>query len=238
MAKTIEQPDGTMTGAKSLKTPRAAAIAGIIFSVLMTTSSILIKLSLPNDPSQAGDWLTNSTLKDMVVFALNLIPFAGIAFLWFIGVIRDRLGEREDRFFATVFLGSGLLYIAMVFASAAIAIGLLSSFDASSDTLLSTGSWELSRNASFALVNVYAMKMAAVFSISTATIFLSTATAPRWLSFLGYAIALILLFGSSISGWLSLLFPAWVLLVSIYILAISFRKQAGDEVAAPLPSSQ
>jgi hypothetical protein len=40
---------------------------------------------------------------------------AGIAFLWFIGVIRDHLGDREDRFFATVFLGSGLLFVAMLF---------------------------------------------------------------------------------------------------------------------------
>jgi len=45
------------------------------------------------------------------------LPFAGIAFLWFIGVLRDRLGELEDRFFATVFLGSGLLFLAMLFAS-------------------------------------------------------------------------------------------------------------------------
>ena len=54
---------------------------------------------------------------------MNLIPFAGIAFLWFIGVLRDRIGEREDRFFATVFLGSGLLFVAMLFVAAAIAAG-------------------------------------------------------------------------------------------------------------------
>jgi hypothetical protein len=41
--------------------------------------------------------------------AVNQVPFAGIAFLWFIGMLRDRLGEFEDRFFATVFFGSGLL---------------------------------------------------------------------------------------------------------------------------------
>ena len=41
--------------------------------------------------------------------AVNLVPFAGIAFLWFIGVLRDRLGALEDRFFATVFLGLGML---------------------------------------------------------------------------------------------------------------------------------
>lgn len=213
-----------MTGG-SLKTPRAAAIAGIIFSVLFATSAVLIKLSLPGDPGEAGRWLSDDGLKAAVIFAVNLVPFAGIAFLWFIGVIRDRLGEREDRFFATVFLGSGLLYIAMLFCSAAIGVGLLSSFGTTPDALLNSGVWEFGRNTAFAMMTVFAMKMAAVFTISTATLFLRTATAPRWLAFTGYAIALVLLFGSSLSEWLSLLFPAWILLVSIYILAATFRKQ-------------
>ena len=53
-----------------------------------------------------------------VAIAVNLVPFAGIAFLWFIGVIRDRIGQHEDRFFATVLLGSGLIFVAMLFVSA------------------------------------------------------------------------------------------------------------------------
>jgi hypothetical protein len=53
------------------------------------------------------------------------VPFAGIAFLWFIGVIRDRLGDHEDRFFASVFLGSGLIFLATVFVAMAIAGALL-----------------------------------------------------------------------------------------------------------------
>ena len=48
------------------------------------------------------------------------MPFAGVAFLWFIGVLRDRLAQLEDRFFATVFFGSGLLFLAMLFAAAAV----------------------------------------------------------------------------------------------------------------------
>ena len=73
------------------------------------------------DPLEAGAWLKTSS--NTVALALNLVPFAGIpnmenaaeaAFLWLIGVLRDRLGELEDRFFATVFLGSGLLFLAMV----------------------------------------------------------------------------------------------------------------------------
>ena len=48
-----------------------------------------------------------------------MAPFAGIAFLWFIGVLRNRVGALEDQFFSTVFLGSGLLFVASLFASAA-----------------------------------------------------------------------------------------------------------------------
>ena len=56
------------------------------------------------------------------------MPFAGIAFLWFIGVVRDRLGRLEDQFFSTVFFGSGLLFLAMVFVSMAIAGGMVAGY--------------------------------------------------------------------------------------------------------------
>ena len=98
-----------------LKTPRAAAIAGILFAVLLINGLVLFRLSVRADPLEAGAWLKTSSKT--VALALNLVPFAGIAFLWFIGVLRDRLGELEDRFFATVFFGSGLLFLAMLFAS-------------------------------------------------------------------------------------------------------------------------
>ena len=98
-------------------TPRAAAIAGILFSILLIASLALIRISVPADPQDAGAWLSGGWRT--VSLALNLLPFAGIAFLWFIGVVRDRLGQHEDRFFATVFLGSGLLFLAMLFTSAA-----------------------------------------------------------------------------------------------------------------------
>jgi membrane protein DedA with SNARE-associated domain len=96
-----------------MRTPRAAAIAGIVFSLLFITSLLLVWVSIPADPLVPASAVLNH-LK-AISFSLNLLPFAGIAFLWFIAVVRDRLGELEDRFFATVFLGSGLLFIAMVF---------------------------------------------------------------------------------------------------------------------------
>jgi hypothetical protein len=101
-----------------LRTPRAAAAAGILFSVLLLAVYGLMRRSVPHDPLEAGGWLRGGT--GGVAFALNLVPFAGVAFLWFVGFLRDRLGEREDRFFATVFFGSALLLLAMLFAAAAV----------------------------------------------------------------------------------------------------------------------
>jgi hypothetical protein len=216
----------SMTG-KGLKTPRAAAIAGILFAVLIAISIVLIRLSLPSDPAEAGQWLSDGSRRTSVVVAINLIPFAGIAFLWFIGVIRNRLGEREDRFFATVFLGSGLLFVAMIFAAAAMASGLLASFDAAPTTAIETELWDLGSKASLALLNVFAMRMAAVFIISTCTIVIRTAVINRWLAFLGLAIALVLLLTASTVPFINLLFPLWILLVSLDILINSMREGRG-----------
>jgi hypothetical protein len=91
---------------QSLKTPRAAAIAGIVFSLLFITSQLLIKSSLPaNSLGSEMDVVHHSKI---IALALNLAPFAGIAFLSFIGVVRDRLGKLEDRFFLPpCFSGAG-----------------------------------------------------------------------------------------------------------------------------------
>ena len=106
-----------------MRTPRAAAIAGIVFAVLLIASLWLLRLSTPANPLEVGSWLSESS--ERVNLALNLIPFAGVAFMWFLGVLRDRLGPREDKFFATVFLGSGLMFLGMLFVAAAAGGGLI-----------------------------------------------------------------------------------------------------------------
>ena len=91
------------------------------------------------------------------------VPFAGVAFLWFIGVLRDRLGQEEDRFFASVFFGSALLFLAMLFATAAIggAVILLGS-SARADELINSATFRFARATAYIFMNVYAVKMAAV----------------------------------------------------------------------------
>ncbi len=214
------------TARQALKTPRAAAIAGIAFAVLLSVSLVLIRLALIASADQrvAGAWVTSSVHRNMVVIALNLIPYSGIAFLWFIGVVRDRMGQHEDRFFASVFLGSGLLFVAMLFAGAAVAGGTIAALTNASGSL-SNGAWQLNREVTHSLLTIYAMRMAAVFTISTATLALRIAILPRWIALLSYACAIVLLFTAGFVPWTELLFPCWVLVVSLYILVASLRAQ-------------
>jgi hypothetical protein len=210
---------GPLAARSALRTPRAAALAGIIFSVLLISALALLRLSVPANAAVAGGWLTDSGKRTAVAIGLNLIPFAGIAFLWFIGVIRDRVGAHEDRFFATVFLGSGLLFVGMMFVAAAVAGGLIAG--ASSASPPGADTLALGRNVTSLLLNVYSMRMAAVFTLTTVTIARRTEIVSRWLTVAGLVTAVVLLIGVAISPWVELLFPVWILAVSIDILAAS-----------------
>jgi MFS family permease len=207
----------------NLRTPKAAAIAGMVFSVLLVVVFSLLRISLPADPQEPGAWL--KTDSNTVALALNLVPFAGIAFLWFIGVLRDRLGELADHFFATVFFGSALLFLGMLFTAAAIVGSIIIAFTAAPEQLIRSATYHFARAAAYNIVNIYMIKMAAVFMISTSTVAIYTEFAPRWLALLGYALSLLLLFCSYYISWSFLVFPLWVFLISTYILVDGIRPE-------------
>jgi hypothetical protein len=207
-----------------LRTPRAAAVAGIVFSVLLLAVFWLMRLSVPADPHESGAWLRGGVAY--VVVALNLVPFAGVAFLWFVGALRDRLGGREDRFFATVFLGSGLLLLAMLFAAAAVVGAIIIAFHSAPEALIDSATFYFGRGLAYGMINIYVVKTAAVFMITTSTIALYTRLTPRWLAIGGYAVAVVLLIGSYYFDWSLLVFPFWVLLVSACILLDERAQQA------------
>jgi hypothetical protein len=229
----VSAGSGSLASRGALRTPRAAAFAGIVFSVLLIAALVLLRLSVPANASVAGGWLTDSGKRTAVAIGLNLIPFAGIAFLWFIGVIRDRIGAHEDRFFATVFLGSGLLFVGMLFVAAAVAGGLIAGISSSGSP--GAGTLALGRNVTSILLNVYTMRMAAVFTLTTVTIARRTQIVSRWITVAGVVTAVVLLVGVGISPWVELLFPAWILAVSLDILlAVGPRGLSGPlEASAP-----
>ena len=212
--------------ARAIRTPRAAALAGIAFSVLFAAALALVRTAVPTDPDEAGQWLADGSRRDTVLLALGLVPFAGIAFLWFVGVLRDRVGEAEDRFFATAFLGSGLLFVGMIFVASAVAAGLIVAAEENADMLLSSGVWKVGRQTTHELMVIYAMRMAAVFTLATTTILLRARLAPRWLVASGYLAAIVLLLTVGFFPWVELVFPAWVLVLSLHVLISSVRSSA------------
>jgi hypothetical protein len=198
---------------KALTTPRAAALAGVLFALLFGAAIILIRSSLPEGAQPGSQWVDGGS--DKIRLASELMPFAGICFLWFVGVVRANLGRYEDRFFATVTLGSGLLFLAMMFASSAVGAGLAESRHYSG---ADSGVGIFGQMLLLKLSKTYALKMAAVFMMSLATIWLRTGLMPRWLVLLSYIAALILIIAGDTTMWLALAFPVWVLIVSVLFL--------------------
>ena len=205
----------------SLKTPKAAAVAGIVFSLLLIWILWLLRLAPPTGSMEMAAWLRQSSRG--VMLALNLVPFAGIAFMWFLGVLRDRLGALEDQFFATVFLGSGLMFLGMMFVAASAGGGLVRAYADAPNLASGDAAFSFARAFSYDVMHIYAFKMAGVFMITTSTLAIRTRVTAPWIAWLGYASALFIWIGSGFLDWVLFVFPCWVLLVSSYILLDNLR---------------
>ena len=205
--------DAPRLEARFWRSRRSAAVAGIVFAILLLAALTMVRLALSADSLQSLQ--SDAARRRLIGISLQLVPFAGIAFLWFIGVIRDQLGDVEDRLFSTVFLGSGLLFLAMLFVGAVNAssmTAMLAGPDINADL------WAFGRTSTQGLISVYAMRMAAVFTLSVTTAGLRTSTFPRWLVILGCLVALTLIVAAGEHKWTQLVFPVWVLVVSVVIL--------------------
>lgn len=207
--------------------PRAAAVAGVLFALLFSAAIVLLRLSLPDQLEPNADWLDEAAATRIRV-GLGLVPFAGIAFLWFMGVVRDRFKEAEDQLFSSVFIGSGLLFLAMVFVSAAIAGGIVATVPLVTDESSRAEVANFGRAVMLQVSNIYALRMAGVLLISLGTMWLRTGVMPRWLAFVTYLVAIVLLVVTSVSLWVTLIFPGWVLGVSILILFMNYRRRPAE----------
>jgi hypothetical protein len=223
-APSTSRPDG-----RRLETPRAAGIAGLAFAALFTTSLVLLRNQPASGSTAAeiGDFYLHEDRGTIALVGVYVVPFAGIAFLWFIAVVRTLIGDREDRFFATVFLGSGLLFVAMLFIAAGVGGALLTAVKARHDPVPSAETVVTIRALAFGFLFIYAIRMAAVFMIVVSTIGMRLGVLPRWLVVAGYLAALVLMLNVSYLGAFVLVFPALVAAVSVVIL-----KAGGDSTAS------
>lgn len=222
-AKDRQTPMSSATQ-RGLTTPRAAGVAGIAFAVLFFVALALLAqvVGIALDTETVMENLSGSD-SSAALIGLYMVPFAGIAFIWFIGVIRDRIGEREDRFFATVFLGSGLLFVAMLFAGAAVLGGLIAGnrFGIAAPTNVETVGF--ARSVGYSFVFVYSAKVSGVFMLASSTI-VRRSRWPHWTYLSGFLGGAVLLLSVSFFEPIVMILPAWVAAISCYILVTGGRQ--------------
>ena len=219
---------------KRVRTPRSAALAGILFAGLLAASMVLISgVSQVPVKDFNSEWLEDRA--DSISTALSLIPFAGIAFFWFTGVIRDHIGDREDRFFATVFLGSGIAYVVLMFVFAATIGAVIGLRAFAADLLADNDIYIFAFMFMNEILGNYILRIAGVYMFSIGTIWTRAEVMPRWLTILTYILALIFLFFASSIQQARFVFPGWVLLTSIYILITNRRLERMEESNSPSP---
>jgi hypothetical protein len=124
----------------------------------------------------------------------------------------------------------------MFFASAALGGGLLLVLSSGNENVIQSGAYAVGRAQVYQIANIYAIKMAGVFMMSLSTISLRTRIVPRWIAFLGYALALLLLLTVTTIEWTPLVFPVWVLLISVCILIENFNPALSKTLPSPLNS--
>ncbi|MFI6803210.1 hypothetical protein [Streptosporangium canum] len=216
---------------KALRTPRAAGAAGILSAFLLGGTMILVRRAIPERPLQASAYLADAADHNALRLALILLPFGGVFFLWFMGALRDCIGIREDRFFATVFLGAGLLYVAMLFVFGATARAFVVTIDALNGSIPPTGLSHYGRYLTITLLSEYAPRMAGVFTLTTTTIVARLGLFPRWLIVSGYLVGLVQLLLVSTVAWSEIVFPVWVMVVGFVLLTLSADRIDASNIA-------
>jgi hypothetical protein len=213
---------------RQVRSPRSAAIAGIVFSLLTAASMILLGRSVTDNLSDITiDWL--ETWSGSASAVLFMVPFAGIAFLWFTGVIRDLVGDREDRFFSTVFFGSGIILVVMMYIWAAAVGAIFGTYAVASEYSVDFDVYVYGLAFMNQIIGNYFLRMAAVYMLSIASLWTRAAVVPRWLNIVTYIVALGFLLSAGIIRGVRFFFPAWVFLASVYILVVNYRRREGEE---------
>jgi hypothetical protein len=150
-------------------------------------------------------------------------------FLWFVAVIRDQIGEREDRFFATGFLGSGLLFVAIMFAAMAVASAPLVGHSYLGLGPPSAAEVESAQKLGYTYMFAFGTRAAAVFVFALSTVGFRGGVFPRWFARAGYLLGVILLVFVAFLDWVILILPAWIALVSLYIIRLERSRQTASE---------
>jgi hypothetical protein len=196
---------------------------GIAFSVLFTVSLVLIAgvPSVRATNEELRDYYNSETITTAVVVGLYVMPFAGIAFIWFTVAMRmwaTLSNQRLSFLHSNLQFVSGIAFVLLMFvASAAMSVVGVT-------VRLAEGPVDVEAARQFPVFGItltlfFAMRMAAMFVFTTSAIGRSAGILPRWFVYIGFVVGAFLLLTTTFSPLLVVLFPGWVLVLCIILLA-------------------
>ena len=213
------------------------AAIGLVHSVLLIAGSFVLKTQTPGIGASDEDLIAFYEDPDqrriVVIAGLYLIPFAGIAFIWFFVALRTWLSASAPRLnvvLSNVQLVSGIIYTTLILAAGG-AMSVMAVTVELSDNAVDPMLARQFPQYGVSLFLVFAMRMAAMFVLTTTNLGRLSGILPKWFVVMGFAMAIGLLFTASFSSWLVFVFPAWILVFSA-VLGDRARKISPDLVVA------
>jgi hypothetical protein len=197
----------------------AAAIAGIICAVgwALSLQGLLRAPGIGATDAEIIDFYAVESNSSMAIIWLQVLVVSTIAFLWFVGVVRGRLGAREPRLFGTVFFGSSILLAALVFVGAAM-LAAPAVLRSAGDRMPAPEGVSLSRAAAAVVLSVFAPRIATLVMLSTASLGRATGALPRWLVWVTYVVGVASFVNVSFATPTIYVVPTWIAVVSIVLL--------------------
>jgi hypothetical protein len=197
----------------------AAAVAGIICSLgwSLSVRGLLAAPGIGAPDREIERFYADASASRLMMVWLQVLVFSTIAFLWFVGVIRSRLGDREPKLFGTVFFGASILLAGLLFVGAAL-LAAPSVLVVVGDKTPSPDAASLTRATAAILLSVFAPRIATLVMLSTASLGRATKALPRWLVWLTYGVAVVELVNVTLATPTIYLMPAWIALVSVVVL--------------------
>lgn len=198
------------------------AIVGAAHAVLFLVSTWLLQDRPGPTASTAEiqDYYSSDDSRRVLLVGLYLMPFAGIAFIWFVVALRmwiEGSSARISILLSNIQLVTGIVYVALFFASAASTSVLAASVEFSDGEIDPVAAHQFPEFGRTLLI-VFALRMAAMFVFTTSTIGRASHILPAWFAWGGYAVGLFLLLSASLEPWLALVFPIWLLALSAIML--------------------
>jgi hypothetical protein len=197
------------------------AIFGILHALLYFASYYFLQsIPLGNaTDAQIIDFYMNGDQRRLVIAGMYMMPFAGIAFLYFMVFLRMLAGSTSVRISAilsNIQLLAGTIFIGLLFTAAAASTSTAAGLEFANAEMDPNFARQLPLFSTTLLLG-FAMRMTAMFVFTSSSIGKATKLVPNWFAYLGYLVGVFLLLSASFTGWFALVFPVWVILLCAVI---------------------